>query len=296
MAMGSLNSRGWERNLKYLLVLPSIVALLAISIYPLVYSLYLSFHYWNMARTSYMDGFVGLLNYISVIYDRDFFNALRNTVVFTAGAIPLEVGLGLLLAVLVYRAPFSSAHKVILILPTVLPPIAVGVMGRLILSTEYGVVNYLLSLIGLPRVDWTGEPLWAMLSVILVDVWEWTPFCFLIWLAGLMGIPVQHYEAAEIDGASEGQILRHIVLPQLKPIFLTILFFRVIDSLKLFDIVYILTGGGPGISTETLSFYIYRVAFRHFNMGYAAALSWILAIMVTLIASFIYSLIYKRGE
>jgi multiple sugar transport system permease protein len=210
----------------------------------------------------------------------------------------LELGLGLALALLLdsqIRARWL--WRSLFLLPMILPPVVVGVIWRLIYNPNFGVLNGALQLFGVDttQLTWLADPSVALLSIILVDVWEWTPFVFLILLAGLQAIPEEPYEAARMDGSSGWQTFRHITLPLLRPAILVAVLLRTMDLLRIFDQVFILTQGGPGGVTETISLYIYKTAFRFFDFGYAAAMSLAL-LLVTVVLSQIYiRLLQRRG-
>ncbi|MBI3695359.1 MAG: sugar ABC transporter permease, partial [Acidobacteria bacterium] len=174
----------------------------------------------------------------------------------------------------------------ILLIPMLLPPVVVAVIWRLILNPEFGVLNGTLRSLGFntAKLTWAASEKTAMLSVILVDVWQWTPFMFLLLLAGLQGLPVEPFEAAVVDGASGWQVFRRLTLPMLRPVIAIAVLLRGMDLLRVFDQIFILTQGGPGFATETVTLYIYRTAFRFYNFGYAAAMSFVLLVATTLIA------------
>jgi multiple sugar transport system permease protein len=179
-----------------------------------------------------------------------------------------------------------SVFRSLLLVPMMLPAVVVGVVWRLMLNSNFGALNGTLKGIGVntDALTWTGSPKLAMASVIVADVWQWTPFMFLILLAGLQAIPQEPYEAALIDGASGWQTFRHVTLPLLKPAILIALLLRTMDLLRVFDQIFILTEGGPGFATETVSLYIYRTAFRFSNFGYAAAMSFVLLMITNVIS------------
>jgi multiple sugar transport system permease protein len=209
--------------------------------------------------------------------------------------LPTEILLGLGFALLVHRAVKRAGLRatlyVLAVLPLVVPPVAVGVVARLIYAPGYGVLNYVLETLGITHseIQWLGVPILAMGSVASVDIWQWTPFVYLVLFAGLQTVPKESIEAAQVDGATWWTQFRYIELHYLRPLFLLILFFRAADVLRVFDHVYILTGGGPGTATQLLSLYIYRIEFRFFDGGQAAAL----AVMVLVAISILYSLVTR---
>jgi multiple sugar transport system permease protein len=222
------------------------------------------------------ETFVGAQNFLRLLVDPFFYRAAVQTLVFTASALTLEFALGLALALLLDSQIRGRAlWRALLLLPMILPPVVAGVTWRLIYNPGFGPLNGALRLVGVDtrRLTWLADPKFALASVVLVDVWEWTPFVFLILLAGLQAIPEEPYEAARIDGSSPWQTFRHVTLPLLLPALLVALLLRTMDLVRLFDSVFILTQGGPGFATETLSLYIYKTAFRFYDFGYAAAAS-----------------------
>ena len=272
-------TRRKERSLPYLLLAPAVVILLALTTYPLAYALEISLR-------SAERGWTGA-NFARLISDRFFGIALVQTLVYASAALAAEFGLGLILALLLdSQIRARNVFRTLLLIPIMLPPVVVGVIWRLMFNPNFGVINGTFTALGVnvTQLTWLASPKLALFSVILVDVWQWTPFMFLILLAGLQAIPQEPYEAAVIDGASSWQMFRHITLPLLKPAILVALLLRTIDLLRIFDQIFILTQGGPGFATETVSLYIYKTAFRFFDLGYAAALSLVLLIIVNIVS------------
>jgi multiple sugar transport system permease protein len=274
-----------HERIKFLFLLPAVIYVLALVIFPLASAIVTSF---TDARFGVVGAnFIGLRNYIMPFNDYRFYNSLYVTLLFTAIAVPIELGLGLLLALLVNRdIRGREVIRVLLIMPLFVSPIAFALMGQVIFYEGGGGINGILKDLGLPVVRWRSNPQTAIFTVVLSDVWMWTPFAFLIILAGLQSLPKDLLEAARVDGASDIQLFRHVTLPMLIPTMLTVLFFRVVDTLRLFEIPFtLLGGGGPGIATETLTVYIYKVGFRGFFFGQAAALSFIYLAIVSIIMS-----------
>jgi multiple sugar transport system permease protein len=277
-----LSNAGSRRGplLPYLLLAPAVAVLLALSIYPLIYSISVSL------QTA--AGW-GLGNFTRLLSDNFFLTAMAHTFVYAIAALTCEFLLGLGLALLLNsQIRGRGLFRASLLVPMMLPPVVAGVVWRLLLNPNFGAVNGTLKQIGIDTesLTWTASPRLAMLSVIAVDVWQWTPFVFLVLLAGLQAIPQEPYEAALIDGSSRWQTFRHVTLPLLKPAILIVLLLRTMDLLRVFDQIFILTEGGPGFATETISLYIYRTAFRFFDFGYAAAMSFVLLIVTNVISVF----------
>jgi multiple sugar transport system permease protein len=283
---------GSDKTLAYLLLAPTVFVLLALSIYPLVHAVSLSLQITSggIARWSPQ-------NFVRLFSDQFFIAALGHTLVFAVAALTLEFLLGLALAVLLNRQIHGrSFFRAGLLVPMMLPTVVVGVIWRLMLNPNFGALNGTLKSIGLntTALTWTSTPRLAMFSIIAVDVWQWTPFMFLILLAGLQAIPQEPYEAALIDGSSAWQTFRHVTLPLLKPAILVALLLRTMDLLRVFDQVFILTEGGPGFATETISLYIYRTAFRFSDFGYAAAMSFVLLLITNIISAFYIRILQAR--
>ncbi len=274
------------KNIPYFLMLPAIVTLLFLIIYPMASSIWYSLHTWYLAKPKVFP-FVGLRNYHFLLFEDPIFRvALHVTITLLGVCIPVEFGLGLLLASLLNRKELKARRffRSCLIVPLAVTPIVVGVLWKFILHPRYGILNYFLGLLGLPSVEWVANPSFALFSVMMVDIWEWTPFMILVLYAGLVSLPQEPLEAAELDGASGWQQFLYISVPLLAPIITVAILIRVMDIIKMFDIVYVLTRGGPGNATELLSLYDFRIGLNYFYMGRAAALSWLMAAMVIVIA------------
>jgi multiple sugar transport system permease protein len=271
-----------ELLLPYLLVAPALAVLLALSIYPLLYSITVSL------QQETASGVVWTLGHFKRLATDNFFRtAMAHTVVYAMAALTCEFVLGLGLALLLnQQIRGRGVFRASLLVPMMLPTVVVGVVWRLMLNPNFGAINGTLRHLGIntERLTWTASPRLAFLAVIAVDVWQWTPFVFLVLLAGLQAIPQEPYEAALIDGSSRWQTFRHVTLPLLKPAILIVLLLRTMDLLRVFDQVFILTEGGPGFATELISLYIYRTAFRFSDFGYAAAMSFVLLALTNVVS------------
>ncbi len=238
---------------------------------------------------------VGLRNYSRAIANPLLYEAIRATGVYSLIVLRIEILFGLGFALLVHRTVrpqgLRAAIYMLAILPLVVPPVAIGVVARLVYAPSYGVLNVILERTGLihQEVNWLGDPTLAMLAVASVDIWQWTPFVYLVLFSGLQTVPKESVEAAQLDGADWWAQFRYIDLFYLRPLFLLIIFFRLADVLRVFDHVFILTGGGPGTTTQLLSLYLYRVEFKYFDSGQAAAL----AVLVLVSFSILYRLISR---
>jgi multiple sugar transport system permease protein len=256
--------------------IPALLVLLAVLIFPLGYSLNSSLFRWSIARPFLGSVFLGLGNYVNALADPGFLRALFNTVLFTLLAVTIEVILGLGIAHLFMGDfPAKGFFETILFLPVVVTPVAVGVIWRILLQTDVGLVCYLLALLSGRAVTILSDPVAAFAAIVLIDVWQTAPFSFVMLLAALESLPRDPYEAAYLDGANWHQRLRYLTLPLLKPVLMVVIVIRVMDAFRIFDTIYILTGGGPGNATESVSTFAYRVAFQYFNTGYASALSYL---------------------
>lgn len=282
-----------DRTLPYLLAVPAIAVLLALSIYPLIYAIKVSLTAGDGEAAHWT-----LANFSRLLSDGMFRTALWHTVLYAFLALTFEFAIGLGLALLLNeRIRGRGAFRALLLAPMMIPPVVVGVVWRLLLNPNFGAINGTLKSWGIDttRLTWTASPKLAFLSVVVVDIWQWTPFIFLVLLAGLQAIPDEPYEAARVDGASWWQSFLHVTLPMLKPAILIALLLRTMDLLRVFDQIFVLTEGGPGFATETVSLYIYRAAFRFADFGYAAAMSFVL-LLLTNIVSAIYIRFLTRAE
>jgi multiple sugar transport system permease protein len=256
--------------------IPALLVLLAVLAFPLGYSLSSSLFRWSIARPFLGSAFLGLGNYLNALADPAFLRALFNTALFTFLAVSLEVVLGLGIAHLFLdEFPGKGVFETVLFLPVVVTPVAVGVIWRILLQTDVGVAWYFISRLSGRAITILSDPVLAFTALVLIDVWQTTPFTFVMLLAGLQSLPRDPYEAAYLEGANWHQRLRYLTLPLLKPVLMVVILIRVMDAFRIFDTIYILTGGGPGNATESVSTFTYRVAFQYFNTGYASALSYI---------------------
>ncbi len=256
-------ARGRDRGSRFLL--PAIVILGVTSIYPTLYSFYMSFFDWNWGERL---NFVGLTNYIDLFTSDPFRNALWNTIVFTVCAVSIELVLGLGLALVLTRLRFGQGVlRTLLLVPLMVSGIIVSVIWKVMLDPTVGIIGYGLGLIGLPRLGFLGDPSMAMATIILIDTWWQTAFVFIVLSAGVQALPIEPFEAAQVDGASVWQRFRYLTIPLLRPAILVVLMFRTVDCLKVFAIIYGTTGGGPLRTTESVQILAYREAFKTLNMS-----------------------------
>jgi multiple sugar transport system permease protein len=266
-------------------IAPSFLVMVAILIYPLGYSFWLSFHRWTLRTFKQGIPFVGFENYRQLFSNPEFWNSLRITFTFVGLAIFIEFVLGMGLALLLnHDLKAKGLIRSFILLPMMCTNVVIGLTWRLLLNYEFGIINYYLSQLGFAAVEWLSSPKIALWSVILVDVWNTTSFVALLLLAGLQSLPEEPFEAARIDGANALQIFFYLTLPLLRQTILVALLWRLIDTFRIFDVVYLLTAGGPARSTETVSIYIYRYGFQAFNLGFASAASYVMIVIMLLLA------------
>jgi len=266
----------WNEKTGYLFVLPSFAHLILFLLIPLGFSLYLSFHDWNSPSFAGAP-FIGLENYEFMMGDLRFWNALKNSALYTLMGVPLGMLFSLALALVMNMGLKGSYFfRTLFFLPVVSSWVAVSVIWITLLDPNAGIVNYVLSLVGITGPNWLGDPAWAMFSIVLVATWKGAGFSMVIWLAGLQGIPKDLYEAAAIDGAGPWQQLRYVTVPMLAPTTFFLLITGVIGSFQVFSPVYVMTKGGPLDSTDVVVFRIFQRAFEEFKMGYASAQAWVL--------------------
>ena len=281
-----------KNNIGYYFLIPSILLLAFTSIYPLFYSFINSFYNWNWGE---QRDYVGLENYIFLLTNEEFWVVIKNTFLFASFACFFEVSLGIILALYIDRIKVGSTIiRTILLIPLMVSGIIVSMMSKVIFNNLFGVIPFYLKKIGL-KSSFFGSPDAAMPTLIGVDVWWQTAFVFIIILAGLQSIPQEPIESARIEGATEWQITRFIRLPMIRSLVLLVIIFRSIDTLKIFDLVWGITGGGPGISTEVVQTYSYRLAFGFLQMSKSMTVM-ILFSSVVISLTFIYSLIEKRNN
>lgn len=261
-----------DKKFGLIMVLPAFFILILIIVGPVLYTLFLSFHDWFASSVS-APKWIGLNNFVRVFTEIRFYQSLKKTLIFTFIGISLQIILGICLAQFLNR-PFKGKGLVrtLLILPIASTPVAISLVWKLMLEPTLGIINYFLTFLGWTPPTWLSDPVWALPTLIVIDVWQWTPLVMLIVMAGMSTIPDTLYEAAKIDGASSKRIFTNITLPLIKPSIVVAAMLRVMDSLKQFDMVYVTTQGGPGTATQILNLYVFDNAFRYFRMGYASSL------------------------
>lgn len=262
-----------------LLLLPTIAVLGAFNFYPALYSLYLSLFKWN-GLTPQRE-FVGLGNYAQLLHSGEFWNSLKVTLVYASGMTLLALALGLLVAFLLNQPIRGQAfYRVLYFLPVVTPTVASGVVWRYLFDPTQGVINRGLAEVGIHGPAWLNDPSWALFSVILVGVWKRVGFNMVVYLAALQGIPRSYYEAAALDGAGTWQQFRFVTIPLLAPTTFFLVVTALIDAFQVFDLVYVMTAGGPLGSTDVVGYYLYRYGFRYAQLGFASAIAYVLFALI----------------
>lgn len=278
----------WARNQRrlvpYLFIAPNIIVFTVFVFVPTLFAFYISLNEWSLIGS---PSFIGLGNYVEMAQDGEFWRSLLNTLVYTAGTVPTSMALGLVVAIgLNRKLPGRALLRSIFFVPVVISLVAVALIASWIFNDDYGVINNTLAALGFGKVPWLSSPAWAMPSLILTTLWIRLGFNMVIYLAALQAIPVELYQAAKVDGAASWRLFRHITWPLLGPTTLLLLILNVIYSLHVFDLIYVMTGGGPGSSTTVLVQYIYEAAFQNSEMGYASAVGVVLYLMLLVFTVF----------
>ena len=286
------------KELNYLMLLaPLLIFVVAIAIYPLFFSFYISFFKYRLTDPNQTRTFLGLANYLTAFEDPQVIKSVTNTLVFVFGTVSVEMVVGLALALLLAaETHMIRTIRSFLLIPMAIPPLVVGLVWKSLYNADFGVIPYYLKALGVDVGRGPlGESSTAMLAVILVDLWQWSPLLMIIFLAGLKSLPHEPFEAARVDGATRWQSFWYITLPMLKPTILIGLLLRTMQSFKVFDIIYATTAGGPGSATTVLNYHIYTVGMTFFDMGYAAALANILLLIIAIL-SILYIMTLERQQ
>jgi multiple sugar transport system permease protein len=262
--------RGWEPPSYWPFIAPALVVVLAIIIFPWIYTIWMSLHEWKVGSP---PTFVGLANYIRLPSDSRFIESIGHTLVYAALSVVLPLIFGTFAAVVFHaRFPMRGLLRGLFIMPMMATPVAIALVWTMMFHPQLGILNYLLSLVGIPPQLWVFHPATVIPSLVLVETWQWSPLVMLIVLGGLAAIPTEPYESAQIDGATRWQIFRYISLPLIMPFLFIAGMIRMIDAVKSFDIIFAITQGGPGTASETINLYLYSVAFVYYDVGYASAI------------------------
>ncbi len=268
-------------------LLPTVVVLATISIYPTYYLISTSLTNRSMASATALVQFIGGRHYLDLLTDPYTFNALKVSVLFTLFTVGVSFVIGMGVAYLLSQ-DFMQKYafvRIFFIIPMVMAPVVIGLTWRIMLWPDFGIINALLGLVNLPQKGWLAQAGTALPTVIFIDVWEWTPFVILVLLAGFQSLPKDPVEAAYVDGATSWQVFRHVSLPLLKPIILVVLLLRLIQAFQWADTIIVMTNGGPGVATQTVSFYTYQLAFVSFDVGRASAMAVIILIITILLST-----------
>ena len=271
-----------RRRNYFLFIAPALVVVGAVIIFPWLYTIWMSAFDWTIGSTAH---YVGLGNYEKIFTSRRFGEAVLHTFYFTALAVIAPLVIGTWAAMVFHREfPFRGVLRGLFIMPMMATPVAVALVWTMMFHPQQGVLNYLLSLVGLPPSLWVYSPTLVIPSLVLVEVWHWTPLVMLIVLGGLAALPTEPYESARLDGATEWQLFRYITLPLVAPFILVAAVIRTIDALKAFDTIYVITGGGPGTASETINLFLYLQAFSFYNIGTASAVVVVFFVIVLAMA------------
>ncbi|MCU1558531.1 MAG: Multiple sugar transport system permease protein [Microbacteriaceae bacterium] len=290
----------WDREGRRLgrglMALPALILALVVFA-PLVYSIVLALYNWQITQINQGKPFVGLQNFAKLFTDPKVLSAVGNTLLYVVGSVGVELVLGFIIAAALFE--LTKGRKLansLILLPMIIAPVITALIWRYMFDPQFGLISQVLSFFGVKGgVDFLGSSQLALSSLMIVDIWQWTPFVILILHAGMLGISEEQFEAARIDGAGRVRILRSIVIPGIAPQILLVLLFRTMDTYRIFDTVYVLTRGGPGGATETIGLYTYQTGFSFFNMGYAMALSVFILVTIAIISTFYLRLLRRRS-
>lgn len=294
-------SKHWSRHERkwiYAFMVPSMLFVVVIQVVPLLYSFYLSFQDWVLLSSGSPQGFVGITNYQNAISDPIFLQSLKFTGFLTLFTVPVQLLFGTVLAFLVAgQSRFMQFSRALLVLPMVVAPVAIGTLWRLLFNDTAGPINnHLLSFFGISGPLWLGDQFWAKIAIVIIEIWQWTPFVFIVISAALTMVPQEVLQAAQVDGASRWQIFWKIELPLLAPAFLLVIMFRTLESLLTLDSILSLTHGGPGSATLNMTYSIYNKGLREFDLGSASAESWMFMAVATILIFGIFRLTIRTEK
>jgi multiple sugar transport system permease protein len=275
--------REWRPPSYWPFIVPALVVVLAVIIFPWVFTIWMSMNEWKVGSPT---TFVGLANYVRMPNDPRFLEAVVHTIYYTALSVLLPVLLGTLSAVVFHQKFVGRGFlRGIFIMPMMATPVAIALVWTMMFHPQLGVLNYILSLGGIPPQLWVFNPNTVIPSLVLVETWQWTPLVMLIVLGGLAAIPTEPYESAQIDGANFWQVFRYITLPLITPFLFIAGMIRMIDAVKSFDIIFAITQGGPGSASETINVYLYSVAFVYYDLGYGSAIAVVFFLLIVALAA-----------
>lgn len=282
------------RSRARLLVLPTVLVLALIVIFPMIFSISVSVRDYDIRRPEHP--FTGLQNFGSLLTDEEFYNATAITAVMIGAELVVEFGLGLGLALALMNLPVTrKIYQPILLVPMMVMPVVIGYMGRLVFEVRSGPVNYILNLLGFESLGWHASPQLALITILILRVWQWTPFVMATLLAGLLSMPLEPFDSAQVDGASAWQTFTRITLPALRPIIMLVVIMRALEILQTFDLIYVVTLGGPGSRTMTLSLFTYLIGFRYWDVGKASAAAWLIMIPLSFLVT-VFVRVMEGGE
>jgi multiple sugar transport system permease protein len=274
-----------------LLTLPAMVVIGTVILFPWLFTLWMSAFDWKIGSVAH---FVGVDNYVKLASNQRFIESIVHTFYFTALAVVVPLVLGTMAALIFHREfPFRGVLRAVFIMPMMATPVAIALVWTMMFHPQQGVLNYLLSLVGISPLLWVYSPTLVIPSLVLVEVWHWTPLVMIIVLGGLAALPTEPFESARIDGASEWQIFRYITFPLVAPFIVVAAVIRTIDALKAFDTIYVISSGGPGTASETINLYLYLQAFAFYNIGNASA---VVVVFFVLILAMAMLLLYVRQK
>lgn len=292
LSRGPLRERRWtrarvstfvDRRVGLFFAGPAVVLLVGMIVIPMIYTGYLSFHRWNGGLVEPL--FIGFENYVALFTNPRFLGGLLRTAAFAIMAVGVETVLGVVIALLINRR-FRGRRLVqsLFLLPVIATPVAIALVWRFMYQPDLGVLNKLLAVVGIPPSNWVADSTWALPLIAVVDIWQWTGFIVLMTLTALIALPSWPYEAAAMDGASRWQVLWYVTLPLIRPVVIAAVVFRTIDALKTFDLIMVITGGGPGNASETIDLYAYRATFEYQQLGYASAMLIVFFILIGIVS------------
>lgn len=274
-----------QRRSSYLFLLPATVFVVLALFYPIYSALRISFFDWNLREFTKAPVFVGLQNFAELFKDQNFWISVRVTLVFTLAVVCVEMFTGTVFALLLEEGIAGlRLFRTLFVLPIMIAPVVVGIVWKFLYNTSYGPINYLIGLVGVKPIQWLADPSIALIAVIISDVWQWTPFVFLLVLAGLQGIPKELTEAASVDGATYVQNLFHIKLPSIAQVLGITAILRLIDAFRSLEVIYNLSYGGPGVSTEVLSLHLYKTAFADSRLGLSSSIAVVLLFLIFILS------------
>jgi multiple sugar transport system permease protein len=268
----------WRPPTYWPFIVPAVLVVGGVIIFPWVFTVWMSLQGWKVGEPS---RFVGLSNYTRLLTDTRFIESALHTLIYTVLAVLLPLLLGIV-AALIFHAKFPARGflRGLFVMPMMATPVAIALVWTMMFHPQLGVMNYLLSLVGIPAQLWIFHPATVIPSLVMVETWQWTPLVMLILLGGLAAIPTEPYESALMDGAGQWQMFRYITLPMLAPFILVAAIIRTIDAVKSFDIIFAMTQGGPGTASETINLYLYSVAFVYYDVGYGSAIALVFFLLV----------------